>query len=276
MLRQFAALAALFALPAFAGDGIERKAVTVLAVNDDYTPTGINAKFDDLILIGASGVIITGPIAGKTDPNGHTGRCGWSSTDGALMLRIGPSAPVKAGRHSLWLAPREGEVQLRVRDTRYSDNRGEFSVDVIRIPHLMKRPEPTTLLVDVANDEWTASDLNVDKGDLVLVLSRVAKGSQVDLVNADARATGTPDGLRCDGRGKRIRSENDGALMMKVGTGEYRRVGKANYMVADVTGPVKFRVRLQHPAGNKGTYKVIVFKFPAGTIPVSENLASTQ
>jgi hypothetical protein len=276
MLRQFAAVAALFALPAFAADEIERKAVTVLAANDDYTPTGIDAKLDDLILIGASGAIITGPMAGKTDPNGHTGRCGWSSTDGALMLRVGSSAPVKAGRHSLWPAGRDGEVKLKVRDTKYSDNRGEFSVDVIRIPHSMKPPKPTRLLVDVANDEWTASDLKVDKGDLVLVLSRVAKGSQVRLVNADARATGTPDGLRCNGKGKRIHSENDGALMMKVGTGEYRRAGRANFMVADVTGPVKFRARLQHPAGNKGTYKVVVFKFPAGTIPASENLASRE
>src|SRR5512132_3815905 len=102
MLRRFAAVAALFALPAFAADEIERKVVTVLAANDDYTPTGINAKLDDLILIGASGVIITGPIAGKTDPNGHTELCVWSSTDGGLMLKVGPTAPVKAGRHSLW------------------------------------------------------------------------------------------------------------------------------------------------------------------------------
>ncbi len=276
MLRRFAAVAALFALPAFAADEIERKVVTVLAANGDFTPTGITAKLDDLILIGASGVIITGPIAGKTDPNGHTGRCGFSSTDGGLMLKVGPSAPVKAGRHSLWVARGQGEVELKVRDTKYSDNSGEFSVDVIKIPHLMKRPKPTTLLVDIANDEWTASDLNVDKGDLVLVRSRVAKGSQVKLVNADARATATPDGLRCDGKGKWIHSENDGALMMKVGTGEYRRAGQANFMVADASGPVKFRARLQHPARNKGTYKVVVFKFPAGTIPASENLASKE
>ena len=49
-----------------------------------------------------------------------------------------------------------------------------------------------------------------------------------------------------------------------------------NFMVADAVGPVKFRARLQHPAGNTGTYKIVVFKFPAGTVPASANIASNE
>src|SRR5262249_9935800 len=149
------------------------KSLSVDGANDDYTPTGITVKHGDLILIGASGEVVTGAWAGKTDPNGHSGRCGGSDTDGALMFKIGATAPHKAGKHKLAVAESDGELKLKVRDTKYNDNKGSFSVDVIRIPGQMRPPEPTKVVVDVANDEWTPSDLKVEKGDLVLVSARV-------------------------------------------------------------------------------------------------------
>jgi hypothetical protein len=275
MLKFIAAALVLVATPAFAEDIIEHKSLTVEAGNDDYTPTGINVKKGDAVLIGASGIISTGAFAGKTDPNGHFGRCGSDDTDGALVYKIGPTAAQKAGKHKLVAAQTEGELKLKVRDTKYSDNRGSYAVDVIRIPRHMKPPEPIKLVVDVANDEWTLSDLKVEKGDLVIVAAAIDPANKVQFVNADPRATGTPEGLRCEGHIK-IESENDGALMMKVGTSEYRRAGTLNFMVADTAGAVKFRARLQRPAGNKGTYKVGAYKFAASTIPTTANIASNE
>ena len=71
-------------------------------------------------------------------------------------------------------------------------------------------------------------------------------------------------------------SDNDGALMMKVGTSEYRRAGALNFMVADTAGPVKFRARLTHPAGNRGIYRVIAYKLPASLLPTTANIASNE
>lgn len=275
MLKAFIGAAFLTASPAFAGEQIEHKSVMVEGANDDYTPVGLTVKKGDLVLIGAAGLISTGPFAGKTDPNGHRGRCGNEDTDGALMFKVGSTAAQKAGKHKLVIAQNDGELKLKVRDTKYSDNKGTFAVDVIRIPSHLKPPKPASLTIDVGNDEWTPSELKVDKGDLVIVAAQVDPATKVSFVNADRRATGTPEGLRCDGDEK-IRSENDGALMMKIGTSEYRRAGALNFMVADAVGPVKFRARLEHPAGNTGNYQVAVFRFPASTIPPTENLAANE
>jgi hypothetical protein len=275
MIRTFvAAVVLLSSARAFAGD-IEHKSLTVEAANDDYTPTGINVSKGDVVLIGASGMIVTGPFAGTTDPNGHAGRCGNADTDGALMYKIGATAPQKAGKHKLVGVETEGELKFKVRDTKYNDNKGSFKVDAIRFASKIKPPSLIQTTVDVANDEWTASELTVSKGDVVLVFAKIDPANPVHFVNADARATGTPEGIRCEGVVK-VESENDGALMMKVGTSEYRRAGALNFMVADTDGPVKFRARLVHPAGNKGVYKVGAYKFPANAIPSGATSLATN
>jgi hypothetical protein len=268
------AITVLAAAPVFA-EGIERKSLSVEGANDDYTQTGLNVKKGDLVLIGASGVVSTGAFNGRTDPNGHFGRCGENDTDGALMYKVGPTAAQKAGKHKLVVVQTDGELKFKVRDTKYSDNEGSYSVDVLRIPGHMKPPEPTKVMVDVANDEWTPSELKVEKGDLVVVAAQNDPANQVRFTNADSRSTGTPEGARCQ-YGVKVQSDNDGALMMKVGTSEYRRAGALNFMVADAVGAVKFRARLQHPAGNRGSYKVVAFKFPAATIAATGNIASGE
>lgn len=274
MVRSVFAAAILIAAPSFAED-IERKAISVDGANDDYTPTGIMVRKGDLVLISSSGKVSTGAWAGITDPNGHLGRCASADTDGALVYKIGATAAQKAGKHKLVGVDADGELKLKVRDTKYSDNKGSFSVEVWKLPGRMRPPEPTKVSVDVANDEWTPSDLKVEKGDLVVVIAQVDPAGAVQFKNADARASGTPEGLRCDGTVK-VQSENDGALMMKVGTSEYRRAGAINFMIADAVGPVKFRARLQHPPGNKGTYKVVAFRFAAATLPANANIASDE
>lgn len=259
---------------AFAGEA-QRVTVSVEGGNDDYTPTGISIKSGDLVLIGASGVVVTGAWSGRTDPHGHLGRCGGTDSDGALVFKVGSTAPQKAGKHKLVIAEAQGELKLKVRDTKYSDNSGAFAVDVIRIPQDAVPPQSAKVAVDVANDEWTPSDLKVDVGDLLIVAAQVDAGQPVRFVNADPRSPGTPEGVRCAGQ-VAVSSQNDGALMVKIGTSEYRRAGSVNFLLADAAGGVKFRARLEKPAGNRGTYNVMVFKFPRGTIPITDSLAAGE
>jgi len=169
VFKSIIGLVVLAALPAVA-EGIERKRLTVEAANDDYKPTGIMLKRSDLILIGASGKISTGPFAGETQPDGHQGYCGQSDADGALMYKVGTSGAVKAGSHRTVIPDHEGELKFKVRDTKYSDNSGVYLVGVTRIAgDIAPKPEPTKLTVEVANDEWTPSNVTVEKGDLLVI-----------------------------------------------------------------------------------------------------------
>lgn len=258
--------------PAFASEA-QHVSVTVEGANDDYTPTGLSVKPGDLVLVGATGKVALGAWAGSTDPNGKGGPCHGFDTDGALIFKIGATAAERAGKRKVILADAAGELKLKVRDTRYSDNSGAYAVDVVLLPKNMQPPEPIRVDVDVANDEWTPSDLKVEIGDLLLIAAK-ADTAGVKFKNAHPRAKG-PDGVQCSGTVS-VRSENDGALMMKIGTSQYRRAGAMNFMVSDGAGPVKFRARLEKPAGNSGTYKVAVWKFPKGSIPLTESVEADE
>ncbi len=266
MRQSVIAFVLIAALPAVAAN-MERKRLTVEAANDDYTPTGIMVKKGDLILIGARGEISTGPFAGKTQPDGHQGYCGQSDDDGALMYKVGTSGALKAGSHKTVIPDHEGELKFKVRDTKYSDNSGAFLVGVTHIGRdIEPKPKATELTVEVANDEWTPANVTVDKGDLLVIAAGPSPTMPVALRTARDGAPGTPDGIRCLGM-RAVNFDNDGALMMKIGTGDYLRASSVGFIYANASGPVKFRVRLDRHEGNKGAYNLAVFKFAANTLP---------
>lgn len=277
-MRSLAVSALLsFALPALAAGTITRKTIQVEGANDDYTSADITVKKGDVVLIGASGTVVTGSWMGPTDPNGHNGRCGESDKDGALMVKVGTSGAMKAGKHLFLIArDHEGELKFKVRDTKYTDNRGAFTVDIIHIPHdAGSVSSAAKLSVDVANDEWTTSGVSVEPGDLLVSLAAVDPAAPVRFRDADAQSPGTPDGIRCFGAAA-MRSDNDGALMMKIGSSEYHRAGSVNFRVADKAGEVKFRVRLKRNEGSQGAYRVALIRIPKGEIEVSDGLANAD
>jgi|GEM_PF-6528444 len=268
------ALTTLVAVPAF-GNSIERKTVKVEAANDESTSTGVMVKNGDFILISASGEIATAAELGKTDPNGHSGRCGADADrDGALLYKVAGGGWAKAGKHMLVMgsADLEGELKLKVHDTKYVSNKGVYSVDILHLTSSMSdeeaaklKLEKKSLTVGLGNDEWTESTLSVQKGDVIVVFAGATPGAEAQ--DLDPGSPGTPDGIRCVD-GQPFKSDNDAALMMKIGAAEYRRTGAMTFVVADATGPVKFRVRLKTHAGSKGAYSVGVLKIPSAAAPM--------
>jgi len=183
------------------------------------------------------------------------------------MYKVGTSGAVKAGSHRTVIPDHEGELKFKVRDTKYSDNSGVYLVGVTRIAgDIAPKPEPTKLTVEVANDEWTPSNVTVEKGDLLVIAAGPSPTMPVSLRTAREGAPGTPDGIRCVGMSA-VNFDNDGALMMKIGTGDYLRASSLGFVYANASGPVKFRVRLDRHEGNKGAYNVTLFKFAANTLP---------
>jgi type 1 fimbria pilin len=119
------------------------KTVTV-AGNRRWTPTGVNVKTGDTITIDASGSVRFGPfpidhispagqprkacadlVALGTPPfTAPTLNC-WS-----LIARIGTEAPRRVGKHAVFSATSDGELQLGVNDNQLPDNIGSWRATI--------------------------------------------------------------------------------------------------------------------------------------------------
>jgi hypothetical protein len=119
-------------------------------------------------------------------------------------------------------------------------------------------PRLAAFRVEGANDDYTETELSVKKGDLIFV---GAKGSVV--TGSWNGATGTPwgHGGAC-GSG----SEADGALVMKIGSGNPVRVGDDSSIEADRDGALKLKVRDTKYSDNSGAYEVKIIILSAQTL----------
>ena len=303
MNRTFLA-AAILALSSAASAAIEHRRVTVEGTNDDYTPSGLTLKKGDFVLVSATGMVQTAPGQGQVGPDGAGGICGTAAdptlnprakrhgckvsgtslspaeevvedSDGALMLKIGTGGAMKAGAKATFQAERDGELKFKVRDTKYADNKGSYTVHVFRVPMAdVVASKILSVKVEAANDEWTATELTVARGDMLLFIGAVGK-----ITAAGAHVTGGPDGVKCQsfpynrdpGPVKEaflcpMNFDDDGALMMKIGTTGVARVGAPNFFMPQVAGPVKFKVRLQKYGGAAGFYSLGFAKIPAAAL----------
>lgn len=119
------------------------------------------------------------------------------------------------------------------------------------------------LSVDAKNSEWTATTLNVEPGDMVLVQAagKVTVGPYLNEVGPD----GGPANMNFVG-----------ALDIKVGIGVGRRVGVQGCFFADQAGQVRLRVRDQvRYDDNAGSFTVNLIHVPAAAIPKARVVEST-
>lgn len=102
-----------------------------------WTNTGIYVREGTVVRLESTGVVqlSTNP-ADNGGPGGlHSGRRAPSSplpgrVAGALIARIGNSAPIFVGTDPSFRAPASGQLHLGVNDDDLSDNRGEFNVRI--------------------------------------------------------------------------------------------------------------------------------------------------
>ena len=103
--------------------------ITVSAVNDEWTTTDKKVSAGDIILTVETGNQITvGQYLGATGANGT------DNGIGSLQMKIGAGAAQTIGTKSFVIAPESGKLKLKIYDTNYQDNSGEFKVVVIHIP----------------------------------------------------------------------------------------------------------------------------------------------
>jgi len=103
-----------------------------------WTDTGIYLRDGEVVTLQASGIVqLSTDPADNGDPGGvHSGRQAPnaplpSRVAGALIARVGDSAPILVGRNPTLRAPMRGQLYLGVNDDSLSDNKGQFRVRIL-------------------------------------------------------------------------------------------------------------------------------------------------
>jgi hypothetical protein len=121
-----------------ADNKITHQVYTVAATNDEWTQTKIKISPGDILITSEAGnKIIVGNFIGAVGANGT------ESGVGALYMKIGVGAGIKIGAHGYIRSNESGEVKLRVNDTKYTDNSGSYTVNIIHIPASLIPPAQT-------------------------------------------------------------------------------------------------------------------------------------
>lgn len=107
---------------------LQRVVLTVAGTNDEWTPSSLTVHPGDLVIVQAAGKVRIGQYAGEVDANGSPAGAGM------LQFKVGVGAGKAAGKSALHVAESSGELKFRVADSRYEDNGGEFTVDVLIVP----------------------------------------------------------------------------------------------------------------------------------------------
>lgn len=120
---------ALTSVAVAAENKITHQGYTVAATNDEWTETKVKVTPGDILITSEAGnKIVVGGFLGSIGANGTP------SGIGALYMKIGVGAGFKIGTHGYVLVTETGVVKLRVNDTNYSDNSGNYTVSIIHIP----------------------------------------------------------------------------------------------------------------------------------------------
>lgn len=116
--------------------------IAVAAVNDEWTATSIKVVPGDILLTLEQGnQVVVGTYLGAVSANGT------NEGIGVLQLKIGTGAARTIGAQGFVVVNEAGVVKLKIYDTKYQDNSGEFRVSVIRIPGALI-PEPEDVAIE--------------------------------------------------------------------------------------------------------------------------------
>jgi len=109
----------------------------VVRATERWTDTGVYVREGDVLRIDSSGTVqLSADAADTGGPGGvASGRRAPSAplasrVAGALIARIGDSAPLFVGNDRTLRAHRDGQLYLGVNDDHLGDNRGEFRVQI--------------------------------------------------------------------------------------------------------------------------------------------------
>ena len=116
---------ALFAAPAGAAGELVHRKLMVAAVNDDWTRAGLMLESGQLVVIMAQGSAKVRPYGDGVGPQGL------DNGAGRLEGKIGQAPPFLVGTSIAFYVKDPGQLKLRIKDSRYDDNVGGYTVNVL-------------------------------------------------------------------------------------------------------------------------------------------------
>lgn len=123
---------------------VSRIKIAVQGQNDEWTSTQLRLEKGDLLFVAAGGAVKVGDWIGEVGPKGAGGG------EGRLLAKIGSAAAAPTGERLVALIDGAGVLKLKVEDSKYTDNSGAFTVEVIRVPAALV---PTEATVVTATDD---------------------------------------------------------------------------------------------------------------------------
>jgi hypothetical protein len=107
--------------------------VQVAAVNDEWTGTGVKVVPGDLVTVFASGNVKVGQMTGSVDADGINTN-GTQTGVAVLQGKVGAAQIFNVGKRYAFTISEPGTFKLRLKDSRYDDNGGAFTVTIILVP----------------------------------------------------------------------------------------------------------------------------------------------
>jgi len=120
-----ASAALLAAAPALAAGELVHRKLMVAAINDDWTRTSLSLEAGQLVIIMASGSAKVRPYGDGVGPQGL------DNGAGRLEGKIGQAPAFTVGTSIAFYAKEPGPLKLRIKDSRYDDNVGGYTIDLM-------------------------------------------------------------------------------------------------------------------------------------------------
>jgi hypothetical protein len=257
--------------PSAPAPNLTTQATVAVPGTAQWTNTAVSVREGEDIYFNATGSIQLSDNAGDTaTPGGSQSQRTASGaplpqiTAGALIGRVGNSAPFAIANQSRVTMPATGELQLGVNDDHVADNRGQFTVAISRpagatavgttgTPPITTGNAPAGAVAVVASNAWTPTGMLVRKGETI----KIASSGRVQL-SADPNDVSEPVGSPSNRMtaGSPMSNIPVGALIGRIGTSAPFGIGNLPSVQMPASGQLFLGVNDDHVADNSGQYNV--------------------
>jgi hypothetical protein len=255
--------------PRLPADAVPQATITV-AANTEWTNTGISVRKDEDLFFNPNGTIQLSGNGSDTASAAGSSRTAPGSpvpqaSAGALIGRVGNSAPFLIGNQTRVNMPASGELQLGVNDDHVADNNGQMTVAILRpagavatsgtaVPAPAPGNRPAGAITVSGNQAWTPTGVFVRGGQTI----QLSSSGRVQL-SADANDVSGPIGSsRNAAAGAPMGNVPAGTLIGRIGNSAPFGIGNLTSVQMPASGPLFLGVNDDHVNDNSGEYYVVI------------------
>jgi hypothetical protein len=265
--------------PSTPAPNLVTQATIAVPGNAQWTNTGVSVRQGEDIYFSANGTIqMSDNGADTATPGGSASQRTAAGaplpqlTAGALIGRVGNSAPFAIANQSRVTMPAGGDLQLGINDDVMGDNSGQFTVTISRpagsaavgtsgsepaAPPITTGSAPAGAVAVLATNAWTPTGLLVRKGETI----RFTSSGRVQL-SSDPNDVAEPAGALSNRMAANapMPSIPAGALIGRIGNSPVFGIGNLGSVQMPASGQLFLGVNDDHVADNAGQFNVTLSK----------------